>query len=115
MGRCVAICVPFEFLYNVAGNVVCFVPNGAKAVNLWKGGLSAGRAICCNKCKSLDNEMILDVNPVLRWRGHKNFVKARHVQPAPAGTTLESAPCLGREIRTPRWDAGKQPVVCVLV
>ena len=29
-----AICVPFEFLYNVAGNVVCFVPNGAKAVKL---------------------------------------------------------------------------------
>ena len=59
--------------------------------------------------------MILDVYPVLRWRGHKNFVKARHVQPAPAGTTLESAPCLGRDIRTPRWDAGKQPVACVLV
>lgn len=28
----------------------------------------------------------------LRWRGHKNFVKARHVQPAPAGATLEGVP-----------------------
>ena len=28
----------------------------------------------------------------VRWRGHKNFVKARHVQPAPAGATLESVP-----------------------
>lgn len=48
------------------GNVVCFVPNGAKAVKLVE------RWVEC------------------RWRGHKNFVKARHVQPAPAGTTLES-------------------------
>lgn len=47
------------------GNVVCFVPNGAKAVKLLE------RWVEC------------------RWRGHKNFVKARHVQPAPAGATLE--------------------------
>ena len=29
-----ATCGPFEFLHDVAGNVVCFVPNGAKAVKL---------------------------------------------------------------------------------
>ncbi|CAE7197400.1 unnamed protein product [Symbiodinium natans] len=48
------------------GNVVCFVPNGPKAVKLVE------RWVEC------------------RWRGHKNFVKARHVQPAPAGTALDS-------------------------
>ncbi|CAE7260753.1 unnamed protein product, partial [Symbiodinium pilosum] len=47
------------------GNVVCFVPNGPKAVKLVE------RWAEC------------------RWRGHKMFVKARHVEPAPAGSSLD--------------------------
>eukprot|EP00439_Symbiodinium_sp_Y106_P034134 s2561_g4.t1 len=49
-----------------AGNVVCFVPNGPKIVKM------------------------VDRWTECRWRGYKLFVKARHVQPAPAGASLDT-------------------------
>ncbi|CAE6934863.1 pfp [Symbiodinium sp. CCMP2592] len=48
-------------------NVVCFVPNGPKVVKM------------------------VDRWTECRWRGYKLFVKARHVQPAPAGASLDTA------------------------
>ncbi|CAE7455666.1 pfp, partial [Symbiodinium necroappetens] len=49
-----------------AGNVVCFVPNGPKIVKM------------------------VDRWTECRWRGYKLFAKARHVQPAPAGASLDT-------------------------
>jgi len=50
---------------STKGNVLCFVPNGPEAVKLIERWV---------ECK---------------WRGHRGFVKARHVQPAPLEPVLD--------------------------